>query len=235
MVRVVSLVPVLPVCGVVPVVECVPAVVECVPPVVECVPVVVPVDPLPIPVSAEPVLMSPWPASVGVVVWPGVSSCEPVVGACVPELGGEVIIVLPAPEAPDLIGPELIRKDGATTRRVLAAPIIFGAELEPGSVAVFALPRATRGRLPASARVPNPDSTAQAAPTATTTSRAAEIVRIMCLDQFTVITSSKDTRFDARREKPAQVAFADRAEAAAARRLVTGMMPDLRERAMRGR
>jgi hypothetical protein len=127
-----------------------------------------------------PLLMSPCPAPVGMVV-PGVP-CEPAVG-------GEVIIVSPAPEALDLIGPELIRKDWLTTRRAPAAPVMFGAELEPG--AVVALPSATRGRLPASARVPNPDSTAQAPVTATTTSRAAEIVSsIMCLDQFTAITSS---------------------------------------------
>ena len=161
----------------------------------------------PVPVLAVvPVLISPWPALVGMVA-PGVP--------CVAVVGGEVIIVPPAPEAPDLIGPELIRRDWSTTRRVFTIPVIFGAELEPGAVAVVALPSVTRGRLRASARVPNPDSAAQAAPTATATSRAAEIVRIMCLDQFTVITSFKDTRFAVRGEKPAQVALANRAQAAA--------------------
>lgn len=196
MVGVVPIIPPLPVCAVVPVVDCVP--------------MVVPIDPLPIPVPAEPVLVSPCPAPVDMPV-PGVP--------CVPVVGGEVIIVPPAPEAPDLIGPELIRRDWATTSRAFAVPGICGAELEPGvvvevpgPVAVVALPSATRGRLPASARVPNPDSTAQAAVTATTTNRAAEIVSIMCLDQFTVITSSKDTRFVLRGEKPAQVTLADRSK-----------------------
>jgi hypothetical protein len=146
---------------------------------VDVVGVVLIIAPLPV-LAVEPVLISPWPLLVGMVV-PGVP--------CVAVVGGEVIIVPPAPEAPDLIGPELIRRDWFTTRRAPAARVILGAELEPG--AVVAVPSATRGRLPASARVPNPDSTAQAPVTAITTSRAAEIVSsIMCLDQFTAITSS---------------------------------------------
>lgn len=126
-----------------------------------------------------PELMLSCPAPVGIVA-PGVARLTVV--------GGEVVIPPDAPEAPDLTGPELIRRDWATTRRVSAAPVMVGVELELGPV--VALPSATRGRPPASARVPSPDSTAHAAPTATTTSRAAETIKsIMCLDRFTVFTS----------------------------------------------
>jgi len=168
-VEVVPIIPPLPACAVVPVVDCVP-----------------------MPAPAEPVLMPPGPAPVGMVV-PGV----PFVAV----VGGEVIIVPPPPGAPGFIGPEFIRRDWLSTSRPPAAPGICATELEPGlgvevpgPLAVVALPSATRGRLPASARVPNPDTAAQAAATAATTSRPATIVSIMCLDQFTAITSSKDTR-----------------------------------------
>jgi hypothetical protein len=114
-------------------------------------------------------------------------------------VGDEVIIVLvpPLPEVPRFIVPELIRRACVTTSRPLTVPGVCVARFEPwpalvdvpDPVPVLAVPSATMGRPAAFARVPKPDSTAQAAPTATSTRPAATIISIMCLDQFTCITS----------------------------------------------
>jgi hypothetical protein len=65
----------------------------------------------------------------------------------------------------------------------------------PGLVPEVALPSATIGRPAASARVPNPDTIAHAATTATTTSKAATTVSRMCFGQFNASPHIRITRF----------------------------------------
>ena len=175
---------VVPVAGVVLIIP--PPVRGVVPPPI-CVVVLV-VDRVVMPDPAEPLPMVPPPADMVVPDVPGAL-----------DHGDEVIMVLVPvlPEVPRLMVPVCTRRACVTTSRPLVVPGVCAAALEPGpalvdaadAVPVFAVPRATTGRSAAFARVPKPDSTAQAAPTATSTRPAATIVSIMCLDQFTFITS----------------------------------------------